>query len=245
MVMAGSRSMTFAGAVAVAVLCVSLVDDPARAQSANSYAFGNTQSQSDYATLTLQEGSQSVSPSTNGFQGWISPSCCNDAGFPYNTSYLAGVYGGSSRNNFFVFNIAGVNSPVTSATLNLYAGAISGELDYSLYAATSLISQLANGNAISPNATLYAELGSGVKYGSFVIGSGNSLQNLVFTLNAAAVQDINAAIAGKKTEVAIAGSAAVIPEPSTWIMMLAGFAGLGLATARRAAARSRVAAAAR
>jgi hypothetical protein len=204
---------------------------------ADSYAFGNTESPLDYATLIVQEGSQSVSLKTNGFQGWISQSCCNDAGYPYNTSYMAGVYAGSSRNNFFVFDIASVNSPVTSAKLELNAGTITAELDYSLYGATSLISQLANGNGISPNATLYTELGSGVNYGSFVIDAGNSLQNLMFALNAAAVKDINAAIAGKKSEVAIAGVAVGVPEPSTWIMMLAGFAGLGLAAAagRRAA----------
>jgi hypothetical protein len=233
MVMVVARSTALGSAVAAGVLCVALIDDPARADS---YAFGSTQSASDYATLTLQEGSQSVSLSTDGFQGWISASCCNNAGAGYNTSYLAGVYGGSSRNNFFVFDTAGVKSPVTSASLNLYAGSINAELQYSLYGATQLISQLAEG--ISPNASLYAELGQGVKYGSFVVDTGNSLHNLVFSLNAAAVSNINAAIAEKKTQVAIGGVALAVPEPSTWIMMLAGFAGLGLAAARRRAAGS-------
>ena len=79
-----------------------------------------------------------------------------------------------------------------------------------------------------------------MKYGSFVIDSGNSLHTLMFTLNEAAVSGINAAVLGKKTAIAISGAAIAIPEPSTWIMMLAGFAGLGLA-AYRGAARGRAA----
>jgi hypothetical protein len=224
------RSTALTGAIAVAFLSGALACQSARADS---YAFGNTEYSSDYATLTLQEGSQSVTLSTNGFQGWISQSCCNDAGSAYQASHMAGVYGGSSHDNFFVFKNAGVNSPVTSAKLKLYAGAITAELDYSLYGATDAISQLAGG--IRPDASLYAELGQGVKYGSFVIDSGNSMQHLMFALNAAAVSDINAAIRGRKTAIAISGAAIAVPEPSAWIMMLAGFAGLGLAAYRRVA----------
>jgi hypothetical protein len=233
MVMVVARSAALAGAVATAILCVAPIDNPARADS---YAFGSTQSPSHYATLTLEEGSQSVNLSTNGIQGWISASCCSNAGAGHNTSHLAGVYGGSSRNNFFVFNTVGVKSTVTSANLKVYAGSINAELQYSLYGATQLVSELAN--ATSPNASLYAELGHGVKYGSFTVDTGNSLHNIVFALNSAAVKDINAAIALKKNQVALGGVALAVPEPSTWIMMLAGLAGLGLAAAGRRAAGS-------
>jgi hypothetical protein len=233
MVMVVARSVALAGAVAAAILCVAPIDGPARA---NSYAFGNTHSPSDYATLTLEEGSQSVNLSSSGIQGWISAGCCSNAGVGHNTSYLAGVYGGSSRNNFFVFNVAGVKSTVTSANLNLYAGSINAELQYSLYGATQVVSELADGT--SPHASLYAELGHGVKYGSFVVDTGNSLHNIVFALNSAAGKGINAAIALKKNQVALGGVALAIPELSTWIMMLAGFAGLGLAAAGRRAAGS-------
>jgi hypothetical protein len=81
-----------------------------------------------------------------------------------------------------------------------------------------------------------------VKYGSFVVDTGNPLHNIVFALNSAAVKDINAAIALKKNQVALGGVALAVPEPSTWIMMLAGFAGLGLAAAGRRAAGSMAAA---
>ena len=148
---------------------------------------------------------------------------------------MAGVYNGSTHSNFFVFNLAGVDRPVTSAKLMVYSGTISAELDYSLYGATQAITQLSNG--VSPDTTLYDELGQGVKYGSFVIDSGNSAHTLMLALNAAAVSGINAAILGRKTAIAISGAAIAVPEPSTWITMLAGFAGLGLAAYQQASRR--------
>jgi hypothetical protein len=166
-------------------------------------------------------------------QGWFDTNSFDFAGPDGNTSYLAGVFNNSSYKNFFVFNLAGVNSPVTSAKVDLYAGTITSELDYSLFGTTVAITALSDG--VSPDLTVYNQLATGVKYGSFTITSNNSLQNLIFTLNAAAVGNLNAAILGKKTQFEISGSAERVPEPSTWIMMLAGFAGLGLAGYRRAA----------
>ena len=139
---------------------------------------------------------------------------------------------GATESSSDYADIASVSSTVSSAKSTLYSGTISAELDYSLHGATQAINQLSNG--VSPNTALYTELGHGVKYGSFVIDSGNSLQHLVFTLNAAAVSGADAANLGRKTAVAISGAARAVPEPSTWVMMLAGFAGLGLAAYRRA-----------
>ena len=69
------------------------------------------------------------------------------------------------------------------------------------------------------------------------------MAQLIFTLNAAAVTDIQAAITDRGV-FAIAGQAsAPVPEPSTWVMMLAGFAGLGVVARRRAAKRRAAAAA--
>jgi hypothetical protein len=57
------------------------------------------------------------------------------------------------------------------------------------------------------------------------------------------VADINAAIAAKGVFVIAGEASAPVPEPSTWVMMLAGFAGLGIAARRRAAKRRAAAAA--
>jgi len=230
-----ARSIALPGIIAAAILCGALACGPARADSsADAYAFGGTGLPQDYAQLILGEGSQSVSLSDDGFQGWVSTNAFNFTGpDPVNTSYIAGVYAGSTHNNFFVFDLAGVDRPVTSAKLDLYAGTISTELNYSLYGATQAITELIDG--VSPDLTLYDELGTGPKYGSFTVSSGNSLHSLILTLNSAAVSEINAAILGRKTQIVIAGSAGAVPELSTWIMMLAGFAGLSLAASRRAA----------
>jgi hypothetical protein len=238
--MVDGRSIALPGIIGAGILYAALACGPAHADSpADGYAFGGTQYSQDYATLTLQVGSRSVTVSDSGFQGWVSGETFNFSGpDPVNTSYIAGVLGGSARNNFFVFNLAGVNGTVTSAKLNLYAGTITTALKYSLYGATAAISQL-SGNADSPNPTLYNQLGSGTTYGSVNlysnINSSNPVQTLVLTLNANAVSDIKALIANKKTQFAISGHAESVPEPSTWITMLAGFAGLGLAAYRRAA----------
>ena len=233
--MVNARSMTLPGIIAAGILCGALTCGPARAViPLDAYAFGDTGLPQDYAELALQEGSQSVTVSDRGFQGWVSGDTFNfTSPDPVNTSYMAGVYGGSARNNFFVFNFAGVSQPVTSAKLTLYSGTISAELNYSLYGATQAISELSDGD--SPNPALYNELGAGDKIWLLDIDSGNSLHSLILTLNSAAVSDINAAILGKKMRFAISGHADPVPEPSTWIMMLAGFAGLGLAAYRRAA----------
>jgi hypothetical protein len=140
---------------------------------------------------------------------------------------------GAAESSSDYADIGSVKSTVTSAKSTVYSGTISAELDQSFYGATQAINKLSN--AVSPNAALYNELGQGVKYGSFAIDSGYSLHTLMSALNAVAVSGANAEILGKKTAIAIPGSANAIPEPSTWIMMLAGFAGLGLAAYRRAA----------
>jgi hypothetical protein len=237
--MVKGRFIALAGLIAKAMLLGALTCGPARADSAtDAYAFGDTGLPDDYATLVLQEGSQSITLPDDGFQGWVSSDTFNFTGpNPVNTSYIAGIYAGSARNNFFVFSLAGVDRTVTSATLNLYAGTISGELNYSLYGATQAISELTNSS--SPNLALYDELGSGTQYGSVNISSANSLSSLILTLNAGAVSEINALISAKKLQFAVSGHAVPVPEPSTWVAMLAGFAGLGFAAYRRRAARVR------
>jgi hypothetical protein len=209
MVMVVARSMALAGVVAVAVLSGTLVGEPARA---GVYVFENTEPSSDYATLI-----DPVSLSADRFQGPVGSDSFNSA------APSGRAHSGASHGTF----------TVTSTKLTLYSGAISGELDHRLYGATQAINQLSSG--ASPDAAFYNELGQELKYGSFVIDSSNSLHTLMFALNAAAVSGVDAAILGKKTAIAISGAAVAVPEPSTWIVMLAGFAGLGLAACRRAA----------
>ena len=236
-----ARMLSSVAALALAALSSAMVGQPASAATCPApakgdyFAFGCTGVPQDFATLTLQAGGKTVTLSDGGFQGWISNSSFAITG-PNgdNTDYIAGLYNGAHYNNFFVFNLGGVHATVTSAKLNVYSGKITEKLEYSLFGATQAITQLASG--ISPNADLYAELGSGMKYGNYRIGAGNSFSNLVLTLNAAAVSGINAEIQGKASArfFALSGTDAPAPEPATWAMMLIGFAGLGLAAFRKA-----------
>jgi PEP-CTERM motif len=174
-----------------------------------------------------------------------------------NTSYTAGLSNGSLFNDYFGFNLSGpvceVSAPsdcstlpttatITAANLSVYSGTISNNLTYSLYGATQLLSQIEAG---SPNLALYQQMMSGVSYGTFKLAAhtGNTVAQLIFALNAGAVTDINTAIKNQAAFV-VAGHVdpAAAPEPSTWVMMLAGFVGLGVIARRRAAKRRAAAA---
>jgi hypothetical protein len=247
-----ARTIAFAAAVAVGVLCETLICQPAQAQSV---AFGNTSS----ATLTLYDGSTMVAIlHTGGFQGWIANSdslvppnlggtgiSCSSC----NTSYVAGSLNGALLADYFVFNTAAVSPTltVTSATLTVNPGEITANLKYTLFAATQWITDFQT--LADQNAALFTAMVNSVgtgSYGAFNLTknttTSGTLADLVFTLNAAAVSDIEAQIKAGK-EFAIGGAtSAPVPEPSTWIMMLAGFAGLGVIARRRAAKRRAAAA---
>jgi PEP-CTERM motif len=201
-----------------------------------------------------------VELNTNGVQGWVSPTQFGTPGaYGTNSSYTVGFYNGDYFNNYFGFNLAGtvcdVSAPsdcftlpssdsteITAAKLVVYSGQISNNLTYTLYGATSLLSQMEQG---SPNADLYNEMREGTVYGTFQLppNSTNTVAQLIFALNSAAVTDIQAAVKNQAM-FAVAGyvDPPSVPEPSTWVMMLGGFAGLGLVARRRAAKRRAAAA---
>ena len=109
-----------------------------------------------------------------------------------------------------------------------------------MFGASQWVSQLETPG--DQNAALYANLVKGVgtdSYGSFQVAktTGSSVSELMFTLNAAAVSDINTAIKSKTVFVVAGQISAAVPEPSTWVMLLAGFVGLGVVARRRAAKR--------
>jgi hypothetical protein len=248
------RSIAFAGAVAAFALGEAWVCGPAQATSSScalapgasgAFAFGCTGSSADYATLTLQVGGKTVVLSTDGFQGWVSNSSFNiNIGGPVgaNTNYMVGVYNGTSYNDYFGFDLSklGSNATVTSAKLTVSSGLIDQTLNLSLFGATQWISELETGAGV--NAALFRELATGREYDPSVLSANatDPTAQLVFTLNGMALTDINAAIGSPTHLFAISGHAnlaSAVPEPSTWILMLGGFAGLGFAAFRRAVGR--------
>ena len=246
-----TRSTVLAGAIAAGLLCAAAISEPAHA--ADALAFGNTLNLDPSLELFDSSGNLVATVTTSSalgvFQGFISNtdgSVVPSVGGPNgkNTSYAAGSYGGMLLIDYFGFNLASLPSTVTtiaSATLVVKSGKVTDDVTYSLFGATQWVTQLETPGA--QNAALYANMVNGAganSYGSFQVAENltNSMTELMFVLNGSAVSDINAAIQ-TKTVFALAGqvSAASVPEPSTWVMMLAGFAGLGVVARRRAAKR--------
>ena len=261
----GARTVALAAAMAGGMLCEPLICDPAKAATSE-LAFEYTQSSSSttafFASLELFNGSSLVDTlTTQGFQGWVSnltsvpPSVGGSNGG--NNGYTVGNTGTMLLADYFGFNMKAVPASltVTSAILVVRSGTINTNLKLNLVAATQYAGELLTPPIQSP--TLYNELVNGtngiknVSYGIFSVSANttgastmasatNAMAELMFTLNAAAVTEINAQIQAGGPFV-VSGSVTDVPEPSTWVMMLAGFAGLGV-LARRRAARRRAAA---
>jgi hypothetical protein len=254
----GARTVALAAAIAGGMLCEPLICEPAQAGTSE-LAFENTQGNTAafFASLELFDGSTLVATlSTGGFQGWVSnvtsvppPVGGSNGG---NNGYTVGNTGTMLLADYFGFNLGTSNTPVTltvtSAILEVRSGTINTNLKLNLVAATQYAGQLLTPPINSP--TLYNELVNGtngiknVSYGIFsvsantsaVASASNAMAELMFTLNAAAVTEINAQIQDRGQFV-VSGSVTDVPEPSTWVMMLAGFAGLGVFARRRAARR--------
>jgi PEP-CTERM motif-containing protein len=232
-----ARSVAFACAVAGGAL--SAFSQPARADD---YAFAETQD-SGYATLSLLVGKTWINISTEGFQGWVSTNSFNIGGpIGANTNYMAGVYDHASYNDYFGFNLSALGSKakVTSAKLTVSSGLINETVNYTLFDATQWISELETG--FSPNNSLYHDLETGPDVDPTILSADttNPTAPLAFTLNGLAVSGINAAIENRTMMFALSGHVDVAesaPEPSTWILMLAGFAGLGFVARRQATKR--------
>ena len=227
-----ARSAALAGAIVAGVVCAA----PARAACTGicEYAFGDTASDVADLVLTLSNGTSITLPAT--IQGYVT-----SFGAPSSSkSYLAGVYSSASYVDYFQFTLPSESAGVTvsSATLTLYSGVISSELKYTLLGPTAAVISSTGPN--SPSEQLYQALQNGTTYATYTL-SPNSLSQIMISLNGAAISKLDKALEGNK-QFLIAGNATPVPEPSTWIMMLAGFAGLGF-LARHRAARRRAAAA--
>lgn len=142
------------------------------------------------AALVTFSTSQSQFTSGIDNQGWWSDVHTNSDG---NSNYFTGI----ERRGFFTFDLSslGASDNITSATLNLRRGTSGfneATEDVGFFDVTTAAATLNNNNGV--NATIYADLGSGVSYGTFTV-SGTEDQEAVlsFTLNDAGVAAVNAA----------------------------------------------------
>jgi hypothetical protein len=156
------------------------------------------------------------------------------------TNYQAGFDGFNNNplsevRNFFAFDLSDLTGPITSATLTIPSNPFgigyentsgSASITYTNFDVSTPIDDLDDGtNGLST----FADLGSGVKLGSTLIGPDDLVTTV--TLDPAALEDIAAA---EGQDFAVGGSAmATVPESSTWVMMIAGFGLMGVALRRR------------
>jgi hypothetical protein len=179
-------------------------------------------------------GGGTLSISTNGNQGWWSPTIFN---LPGNTNYVVGNSSGEQFNDFFSFNVAGLSPTVTGATLSL--------TEHTASTSTSETSENVTFGSVAipeatliqvqnnPSAAIYNALGSGTTYGVLNVPLGTSLNILTLTLDGSAVADINAAIVGGGTGDGfftvggtLSPATATTPEPATFTLIGIGVTGL-------------------
>ena len=111
-------------------------------------------------------------------------------------NYSTGKTGTHLLRNFFTFDLSSLTGTVVSARLEVVRyfydspddSETLGLFDVSTDAATL-------NNNTGTSATIFNDLGTGVSYGTFVVNryTHSSTETLIFSLNAAAIADINAA----------------------------------------------------
>lgn len=142
-------------------------------------------------------------------------------------------------NNFFVFDVSGLDGPISTATVQLATFGVNLSFDgsdpvtYSLFDVSTAMNELVADQ--SNRGDIWSDLGSGSLYGSrsYTGADENTTQSIV--LSAAAIAAINDAWQAEARNFAMGGtlSAAVTtPEPATAAVLGLGLAGL-LAMRRR------------
>lgn len=117
---------------------------------------------------------------------------------PGNENYFTGLNGGDELRSFFTFDLSMIAPTVTSATLRLYnqGGSFAGYLSpdatetFSLFDVTTSIASLTAGGGGLVGT--FADLGTGVSYGTKVVSAADNGTVIEIALNAAAIAAINA-----------------------------------------------------
>ena len=213
----------------------------ARSASAEPFLFGFSGGTPDAVLLSLNGGAIQYSISSSQFDagvnnaGWWSPNAANSDA---NDNYIVGSIDFSPDpsfryNNFFTFDLAGLNVVVTDAELiidragNDTSGGF-GSVEYTLWDVTTDESTL-NANDGTSQA-IYDDLGSGINYGLAVVPDDGSPDPLVIALNQNALDLINRR-AGEFFS--IGGTLSPVPEPASMALLLLGGAAAAFRARRR------------
>lgn len=143
------------------------------------------------AVVTIGTDEGLVSPGRDN-QGWWREGSQNSN--PTNDNYYTGA--SDSYRSYFTFDLSGLTGQtITALSLDLRRYNQSGTVELDFWDVDTSAADLAQREVI--NGTIFADLGSGLSYGSSgPIGVGASTDVLSFTLGAQAVVDANAAIGG-------------------------------------------------
>ncbi len=199
------------------------------AGAVDSYMFAYSPSGSQ--DLVLNGGAYVIQASV---EGWIDDTGAGNGG---SGNYIVGNCAVSGCNgtdgeyrDYFVFDLSGVSGPITSASLSLGNGSTGfngSPATYTSWDVTTSVGELETGSLAA-----YADLGSGAQYASTAVGFSDNGTQVGITLDGAALSALNAAEGGSFT-IGGALNGGSVPEPQAWILMLAGFGGLGLIARRR------------
>jgi hypothetical protein len=152
-------------------------------------------------------------------------------------------------NDYFVFDLTPVQSPITSAVLSVgwssdYDLSNTADASWNLHDMSGIVDEAGStwGMDDAEGKKFYSSIASGTSFGSWKVDRIQVGTQLNVALNSAAIQQINSS---QRKSFGIGGTlswrdiTAAIPEPSTWLMMIVGFALIGCALRRRPVAEAR------
>lgn len=230
--------------ILMALAITTVLGAGARPASAEPFILGFTGGSADAVILSLNGGAFEYSISSSQFDAGV-----NNAGwwtnsnvFPNddaNDNYIVGSVdfgqdGVALFNNFFTFDLAGLNVVVTDAELRIARGGGNdtsggfGSVEYSLWDVTTSDTTLNENNGF--DAGIYNDLGSGINYGLISVSDDGSPDPLVIALNQNAIDLINRR-AGEFFS--IGGTLNPVPEPASMALLLLGGGAVAFRARRR------------